>query len=314
MTKQARTLTSIFEGPRFSWLDRAADVMQPVFQKSFSTPTGEIVKSWLNGAPIRHRVHPALIIAPLGAWSTAVVLDVLDLLDSRSNSDGYRRGADAAVGMGVVTAVPTALAGISDWVDLWGHQRRVATLHALVNLGAHSLFAASWGARAAGLRGAGRALSGVGYAAVLFSGALGGDLVYNLGTNVSKNDFPQPSEDEVDVLASADLPDGVPVVVEVGPVPVMLLRHGSGLYAVQNWCTHAGGPLNEGDLEGTCVTCPWHGSQFDLSNGAPLVGPAASPLHTFAVRELGGRIYVRPSYEGQDWPQAPEVDVAASAR
>lgn len=310
MTKQARTLSSLFEGPRFAWVDRVADVLQPVFQKSFSTPTGRTAKSWLNGAPLRHRVHPALIIAPLGAWSTAVVLDVLDMA---TGGRSYRKGADAAVAMGVISAVPTAMAGISDWVDLGGHQRRVATVHAMTNVMAHTLFAASWAARAAGLRGVGQALSGVGYGGVLFSGALGGDLVYNLGTNVSKADFPQPAEDEVGVLASSDLADGAPVVVQVGPVPVMLLRSGTELYAVQNWCTHAGGPLNEGELEGSCVTCPWHGSQFDLSNGAPLTGPAASPLHTFEVRELGGRIYVRPSYEGQDWPQAPEVEVAESA-
>jgi nitrite reductase/ring-hydroxylating ferredoxin subunit len=55
------------------------------------------------------------------------------------------------------------------------------------------------------------------------------------------------------------------------------------LYATQEACTHANGPLSEGDLEGTIVTCPWHASCFDVANGAVVCGPATEALRTHRV-------------------------------
>ena len=53
--------------------------------------------------------------------------------------------------------------------------------------------------------------------------------------------------------------------------------------ATQAKCPHKLGPLNEGKLEGSTVTCPWHGSQFNVCTGAVLRGPAAEPLKTYRV-------------------------------
>ena len=53
--------------------------------------------------------------------------------------------------------------------------------------------------------------------------------------------------------------------------------------ATQAKCTHKQGPLNEGTLEGSTVTCPWHGTQFDARTGAVLRGPAKDPLKTYRV-------------------------------
>jgi nitrite reductase/ring-hydroxylating ferredoxin subunit len=58
-------------------------------------------------------------------------------------------------------------------------------------------------------------------------------------------------------------------------------------------CTHRGGPLNEGDRDGDVVTCPWHGSQFDLCSGEVLRGPAREPQQRFEVRAREGKIEVR---------------------
>jgi nitrite reductase/ring-hydroxylating ferredoxin subunit len=55
------------------------------------------------------------------------------------------------------------------------------------------------------------------------------------------------------------------------------------LCATQAKCTHSGGPLAEGRLEGATVTCPWHGSQFDVTTGSVLRGPAHDPLKTYPV-------------------------------
>lgn len=56
------------------------------------------------------------------------------------------------------------------------------------------------------------------------------------------------------------------------------------IYAINNRCTHARGSLCEGTLEGTTVTCPWHGGQFDLRSGAAVGGPARIPVATYATR------------------------------
>ena len=53
--------------------------------------------------------------------------------------------------------------------------------------------------------------------------------------------------------------------------------------ATQAKCTHQGGPLSEGKLDGSTVTCPWHGAQFNVCTGAVLRGPAAEPVKTYRV-------------------------------
>ena len=63
--------------------------------------------------------------------------------------------------------------------------------------------------------------------------------------------------------------------------------------AASNTCTHVGGPLHKGERNGTCVTCPWHGSEFSLEDGSVRHGPATSPQHPFDVKVEGGRLMVR---------------------
>jgi nitrite reductase/ring-hydroxylating ferredoxin subunit len=62
--------------------------------------------------------------------------------------------------------------------------------------------------------------------------------------------------------------------------------------ATQDKCTHRQGPLSEGKLDGSTVTCPWHGAQFNVCTGAVLRGPAKDPLKTYRVLVEGdiGRV------------------------
>lgn len=82
--------------------------------------------------------------------------------------------------------------------------------------------------------------------------------------------------------------------LRVGPFVVFNVE--GRLCATQADCPHQGGPLAEGGLEGSVVTCPWHGSQFDVCTGALLRGPATAPLATFAVTVEGdvGRVELPP--------------------
>jgi len=61
-----------------------------------------------------------------------------------------------------------------------------------------------------------------------------------------------------------------------------------GFCGTQAKCTHRGGPLNEGKLDGSTVTCPWHGSQFNVYTGAVLRGPATEPVKAYRVVVEGG--------------------------
>jgi nitrite reductase/ring-hydroxylating ferredoxin subunit len=64
-------------------------------------------------------------------------------------------------------------------------------------------------------------------------------------------------------------------------------------YAIGNICTHLGGPLNEGKLEGYDVECPWHGSKFDVRTGELTTPPAQQPVPAYEVKVEGTSILVR---------------------
>jgi nitrite reductase/ring-hydroxylating ferredoxin subunit len=81
---------------------------------------------------------------------------------------------------------------------------------------------------------------------------------------------------------------GVPAgsAIELGDCAVFNV--GNRIYATQAKCTHRGGPLAEGTLEGSTVTCPYHGAQFDVTTGALRRGPADAPLQTYPVSVING--------------------------
>jgi nitrite reductase/ring-hydroxylating ferredoxin subunit len=57
-------------------------------------------------------------------------------------------------------------------------------------------------------------------------------------------------------------------------------------------CSHMSGPLSDGDLDGGCLTCPWHGSMFRIEDGSVARGPATAPQPAFQVREVGGALQI----------------------
>ena len=95
------------------------------------------------------------------------------------------------------------------------------------------------------------------------------------------------------MLDDGELADGQMRCVEADGTAVMVARAGGSLYALSNHCSHRGGPLHEGTLDDTSVTCPWHHSVFDLRDGALIHGPAAYPQPAWDARVREGRIEVR---------------------
>lgn len=70
-----------------------------------------------------------------------------------------------------------------------------------------------------------------------------------------------------DVPAAANLADGQMIAVEIAGKEILIARVREGFYDISNRCTHAGGKLSVGILEGFVITCPVHGSRFDIRNG-----------------------------------------------
>src|SRR5262245_55511885 len=78
----------------------------------------------------------------------------------------------------------------------------------------------------------------------------------------------------VRVAAKTDVMPGAAIAVEVKDQKIALFNIGGIYYAIGGTCTHRGGPLSQGAVAGTIVTCPWHGAQFDVTTGDVLAPPA----------------------------------------
>ena len=92
--------------------------------------------------------------------------------------------------------------------------------------------------------------------------------------------------------AAKDLKDGQMRVFEVDGTSVNVTSVGGHLYAFDDTCTHMGCSLANGHLGGTIVTCACHGSQFDVTSGAVVRGPARSPVRSLAVAVVGEDVLI----------------------
>ena len=138
------------------------------------------LKDVLSGAWLGHALHPILTDIPIGAWTSALLLDWTGGTDARS-------AADRLVLTGVLTAGATAATGWSDWADAEQHNaavRRSGLVHAGANATAVTLMIGSYAARKRGARGRGKLLALAGTAALGAGGWLGGHLSYTLGVGV----------------------------------------------------------------------------------------------------------------------------------
>ncbi|MGN6204790.1 Rieske 2Fe-2S domain-containing protein [Humibacter sp.] len=286
LNRTAHRLTSAIE--EASALDAVADPLSGLVLK---VTKRKAIKNLLSGTWLGHTLHPMLTDVPIGFWSAAMLLDVT----------AGERGARAArrmVGLGVLGAIPTAIAGASDWADTHGPTKRVGLVHALLNDVALTLQIVSWLSRRGGNRGRGIGLSLAASGLMVVSAYLGGHLSLVRGVGINHTAFQGPAFREAaakwtDVAAETDVTEGKPLRVTADGVPVMLVKQDGVVRALSATCTHAGGPLDEGTLVDGCVQCPWHGSEFRLDDGTVERGPASVPEPVWEVRVAGGRVSVR---------------------
>jgi len=268
------------------WLDKPAGILHKLYEPMFGENGIPALKDALYGTWLGHALHPAVTDIPIGCWTSSLILDLA----------GMEKGADITLKAGTIGALGAALTGAAQWQDLQELEepRRLGTLHALMNVAATACYGVSWVLRDRGARPAGIALSLTGYGLASASAMIGGDLSYRLGIGVSRVAFDEPSPEWRDALPLGALADSALTRVEVDGEAIVLVKDGERIFAASATCTHVGGPLDEGERNGTCVTCPWHGSEFDLRDGRVVHGPATSPLHAYRTRVRNGTVQIGP--------------------
>ncbi|HJT03295.1 MAG TPA: Rieske (2Fe-2S) protein [Pseudonocardiaceae bacterium] len=277
----AHALVRRIEG--FTALDKVAKPLAGLVGKAVQP---RAVRNLLSGTNLGHPAHPMLTDLPIGAWSMSALLDIFGGADAE-------RAADLLVGAGILSAVPTAATGLNDWSDTIGGERRIGAVHATANVAALTLYLASLIARRGGARGTGKVLGLTGFGVMVVGAYLGGHLSFAKGVNVNHTFLEHRSQDWTTVLAEAELVEGELRRVSVGEAPVLLVRDDGQIYALANTCSHAGGPLDEGELADGCVICPWHASTFRLTDGHVVRGPATIPQPAYQTRVRDGKIEVR---------------------
>ena len=96
----------------------------------------------------------------------------------------------------------------------------------------------------------------------------------------------------VRACALADLAENSTIGVEIGDLPVALVRTGGEVFALHDVCSHEEVPLSEGEIDDHTVECWLHGSRFDLRTGASTGPPATKPVATYPVKIDGDDVYV----------------------
>lgn len=161
------------------------ETAQGLIQSAFDLlgTAGEPARAFLQGDWLHEPLHSAATDIPIGAWTATTVFDSLAVLTGRKEFD---TAADATLWLGMAGAIFSAAAGMADWSQIdEPRPRRVGAVHALLNVGATVLFAASGLARRRQQnRISGRALAAAGFAFLAVSAHLGGNLVYEHGVGV----------------------------------------------------------------------------------------------------------------------------------
>jgi len=265
-----------------------------------------MVKALLQGMPFRHPVHPSLVHFPIGLFMLSFLIDLLGLLVSDNT---FVRAAYYAIAGGIGMGLLAVIPGLVDYFDIRSDHpaKRIATRHMLLNFAVLGMFGANFGLRSAAsdltrIETFPLLLSIAGVATVMYSGYLGGTMVYNDGIGVGRHRRPADTPDRtitakdgtdfVTVAPLDQLEDGSTLRAEIDGHVLAIARVGREVYAFQEFCTHRFGPLSEGKIEGHETMCPWHRSCFDMRTGKVTEGPAKIDLKTYEVKIEAGQIQV----------------------
>ncbi|MEA2535973.1 MAG: hypothetical protein QOF11_207 [Chloroflexota bacterium] len=252
--------------PFGDWLHGAADA---IFGRMVT------IRSLLNGTWLGHPLHAVLTDVPIGALTVVIVLDLL----------GQPTAADAALVLGILAMVASAVIGFADYSVTDGKARVRATVHSTLMIVALLLYVVSLALRAGSPvdRTAPIILSIVAYLVLSAGGFVGGDVAYVLGNMVDRHAW-RPAGTKWAPLEVGDLPEGQLVRGKLGAQNLVLVRQGDTILALHDQCAHAGGPLSGGRIVDGQVECPWHQSRYELTTGRRRRGPTVYDQPTYEVR------------------------------
>jgi nitrite reductase/ring-hydroxylating ferredoxin subunit/uncharacterized membrane protein len=267
------------------WADPLGDLMQRLFRAVYGPFPA--LRDLLHGTWLGHPVHPMLTDVPIGALIIGTVLDLA----------GQPVAASWAIGVGFLSMLAAALAGYADYVDLEGRGKRIGSLHSTSMLLAVLLYLVSLGARLGWwpLFENGAALAaGLGLLLVLVGAYLGGELVFNLGSQVDRHAW-RGGGTKWQALDVDNVPEDKPTKAKAGAQTLVVVRRGDKIFALHDTCSHQGCSLSEGKLvdDGKRIECKCHGSRFELADGSVNRGPAVFPQPRYDVRRSDGKIEVK---------------------
>lgn len=277
--------------PFAGFLDWLARVLNGLY-RILGRP-GKLLQDLLNGSWLGHSVHAVVTDVVIGGATAVVLLDMLRVVF------GVEGTVDAGTWVLALTYAAGAVAVLSGWTDFKdsapGDERNVAGFHGIVNAIGFATLGFALFLRLNGSPDAAFWPMLIGYAVISLGGFIGGHVVFRYGYAVNHNAFSRGkrAKEFTAVLPAADLPEGAPTKATLGATALVLVRRGDVVHALKDTCSHAGGPLSQGPLDGDRITCPWHGSVFDLRDGRVLHGPATTQQVRYEARIEGDQVEVR---------------------
>jgi nitrite reductase/ring-hydroxylating ferredoxin subunit/uncharacterized membrane protein len=274
------TIERILEA-QAAWADPLGKLFVAIFAALYKPVP--VIKDLLNGVWLGHPLHPAITDVPIGAYVVALVLDI----------SGQRDAATAAIGVGIVFMLLAALAGYADYIDLEGKAQRFGTVHSSLMLVALVFYVVSFVMRMGAVPSSAEVwLSVIGFVIVITAAYVGGELVYNLGTQVDRHAW-RGGTTKWTALDVTDIPPDKPIKAKAGAQTLVVVRRGKSLDALHDVCAHQGCSLSEGKIVDEAIECQCHGSRYRLRDGLVVRGPAVFDQPHFEVREAEGKLEVR---------------------
>ncbi|HEX6127574.1 MAG TPA: Rieske (2Fe-2S) protein [Candidatus Limnocylindria bacterium] len=283
LERAARPLAGLWNG--------IASVMDAIY-RALGGP-GRFLQDFLNGVWLGHSLHAVLVDVVVGGATAALLLDLLRVV---FGVDGMEVAATWITGLVVLAALGAFVSGLTDFKDTApGDERNLAGMHGLINIVGTLLLAVSLISRLGDGHGLGFWMLLIGYLVLSVGAFIGGHVVFKFGAMINHTAHPRSkrAKEFSAVLPAADLPEGQPTKAMLGNTALVLVRRGDVVNALRETCSHAGGPLSQGEVRGDVIICPWHYSNFHLTDGAVRHGPSTHRQPAYRARINEGQVEVQ---------------------
>ncbi len=249
-----------------------------------------------------HPVHPILISFPIALLYATLILDIIFTI---SQNPVFRQAAGYAELSGIISGLLAAIPGAIDYfytVPPKSSAKKRASKHAVLNLAMLALFTAAFLFRDTANFNIVLALELAGILLMTIAGWMGGTLVHRnlIGVDMRyaqagkwKEAYLTAEAGFVEVADKDELKSDQMKLVHVGNRRIAIARNGEQYVAFDDRCSHRGGSLAGGMMICGTVQCPWHGSQFDVTDGKVKAGPAKEKISCYPVIERDGKILLQ---------------------